>query len=84
MHQSIMAKNISHSLEKQVVEFTESENKLIVKEKARLIVSEVSSDEKSIFLPDHLEFGCEDGVQLFFVEEGKSRKYETTIIMRTP
>ncbi len=84
LQQSIMAKSISKGLAQNRAEMSVLENELSIKEKTVQNLSEIEVEEESVFLPDHLEFACEAGVQIFSVRVGKSTKYETVVVKRVP
>ncbi len=69
MIKSLLVVKTVAGFEKQLLTWIEAKNQLLMMESAIQKDPQFHQDRVVAFVPDHLEFGCEEGVQIFKVEE---------------
>ncbi len=68
--QGILILKVSASLQSQWLEESKAESKMVAEENEIMDHFQNFSDKQIAFVPDHLEFACQEGVNLYAVSAG--------------
>ena len=87
MQQTLLVNRLSFGFTKKLESQIEVENALSDKEKMIRLDPKAIKNIPSFFVPDHLEYGCNEGVLVFFIKErairnGAEEMIETTFVVR--